>query len=255
MTRSRATLALLIGSDDGLWVLLPGEEPRRVLECGPVVSIDVRDDAALLAAEGEGVWLRRKGDWKLVCRGDARRVRVAPDRTMLAGISPAAIYASSDGEAWDEWGNLQNLLRYHGQRIQSSTAGRDVGGIAFGGGTIVAITGIGTFQTLDGGRSWSLHSNGLDRRVHGLWEHPERTDRLYATSSSGFYRSEDGGYTWVQSLHGLDRSWGGDVAVLPGAPDTLLLSAARRGRRRRQRRCRALPLRRRWDRMDAAHAR
>lgn len=228
MTRSRATLALLIGADDGLWVLLPGEEPRRVLECGPVVSIDVSTDAAILAAEGEGVWVRRDGGWKLTCQGDARRVRLTPDAAMLAGISPASIYASTDGEEWEEWGNLQNLLRYHGQRIQSSTADRDVGGIAFGGGTIVGITGIGTFQTLDGGRSWSLHSDGLDRQVHGLWEHPERSDRLYATTPSGFYRSEDGGYTWVQSLHGLDRSWGGDVAVLPGAPDTLLLSAARR---------------------------
>lgn len=228
MTRPRATLALLIGASDGLWILLPGEEPRRILDCAPVVDIEVRGDQAAIAAEGEGVWVRHKGKWQLTCAGDARRIRMTEDGTMLAGTSPAAVYASGDGESWEEWGNLQNLLRYHAQRLQATTTARDVGGIAFSAGTVIAVTGIGTFQTLDGGRSWALHADGLDRHVHGLWEHPERSDRLYATSRSGFYRSEDGGYTWVQSLHGLDRSWGCDVAVLPGAPDTLLLSAARR---------------------------
>jgi photosystem II stability/assembly factor-like uncharacterized protein len=228
VTPARATLALLIGANDGLWILLPGEEPRRMLDCAPVVAIDVREEVAVLAAEGQGVWTRHDGEWRLTYAGDARRVRVTPEGTLLAGVSPAAVYASADGETWEEWGNLQNLLRYHAQRLQATTIARDVGGFAFSAGTIVAVTGIGTFQTLDGGRSWSLHADGLDRHVHGLWEHPERPDRLYATSRSGFYRSEDGGYTWVQSLRGLDRSWAWDVAVLPGAPDTLLLSAARR---------------------------
>src|SRR5262249_32074868 len=113
-------------------------------------------------------------------------------------------------------------------RVGARNGAREVTGIAFSAGTVVAAAGIGTFLTLDGGRSWALHSEGLDRKVHGLWEHPERNDRLYATSPSGFYRSEDSGYSWVQSLHGLDRSFARDVAVLPGAPDTLLLSASRR---------------------------
>jgi photosystem II stability/assembly factor-like uncharacterized protein len=219
---------LLIGADDGLWVLLPGERPRHVLETSRIVSIDARDEAVIAGAAGEGAWVREGADWRKTLAGDVRRVRVMPDGRLLAGTAPAALFASADGTHWEEWGTLQNLLRYHGQRVNARGVEQEVGGIAFTSGTVVGVTGIGTFLTLDEGRSWALHSEGLDRRVHGLWEHPERPDRLYATAPSGFYRSEDAGYSWVQSLHGLDRSWASDVAVLPGAPDTLLLSAARR---------------------------
>jgi len=229
VTPASITLALLLGSDDGLWALLPGEKPRRLFESPPVVSIDARDGTVVAAAAGQGVWVRRDRDWRRSLEGDVRKVRLTPDGALLAGSSPPSLYASADGEHWEEWSTLQNLLRYHQQRVRNRNVPQYVGGIAFPSGTVVAVTGLGAFLTLDGGRSWALHSEGLDREVHGLWEHPERTERLYATSPSGFYRSEDGGYSWVQSLHGLDRSWGGDVAVLPGAPDTLLLSAARRG--------------------------
>ena len=228
MRPSTATLALLLGSGDGLRVLLPGAEPRRELTAGPIVSIDSRDGVTLAAAAGQGVWVRRGREWRMTLAGDVRRVRIAPSGLLLAGTAPAAIHVSTDGDRWEEWSTLQNLLRYHWQRLTNNSTARDVGGIAFASGAVVAITGVGAFLTLDEGRNWALHSEGLDRQVHGLWEHPERTDRLYAASPSGFYRSEDGGYSWVQSLHGLDRSWVWDVAVLPGTPDTLLLSAARR---------------------------
>ncbi len=182
----------------------------------------------MAAALGQGVWVHRDGEWRMTLTGDARHVRIAPSGLLLAGMAPSAVFVSTDGDRWEEWSTLQNLLRYHSQRLGSTSAAVAIGGVAFGSGTVVAVSGIGAILTVDEGRTWSLHSEGLDRQVHGIWEHPERNDRLYATSPSGFYRSEDSGYSWVQSLHGLDRSWGADVAVLPGAPDTLLLSAARR---------------------------
>ena len=48
------------------------------------------------------------------------------------------------------------------------------------------------------------------------------------STASGFHRTEDGGVTWVQSISGLDRGWAGDLAVMPGAPDALVLACARR---------------------------
>lgn len=221
-------LALLLGSEDGLRVLLPGAEPRQVDGPGGVHSLDTRNTTAI-AGTSEGAWLHTNGSWRQVLEGDVRRVRIGPDNLLLVGVWPAALLASSDGgKTWDEWTSLQNLIRYHGQRIGAKAA-PEISGIAFASGIVTAVAGIGAFLTLDRGRTWALHSEGLDRQVHGLWDHPERTDRLYATAPSGFYRSEDGGYSWVQSLHGLDRSWGGDVTVLPGVPDTLLLGAARGG--------------------------
>ena len=219
-------LALLIGAADGLWSLLPGDVPRRVIETTDVRTLDARVGAALVGSS-EGVWLYRSGGWRRVLAADASRVRIAPDGVLVAGVAPSNVLASTDhGETWDEWATLQNLGRYAGQRVGARAASA-VAGVAFTSGIVVAFSGIGAFLTLDNGRTWALHSEGLDRQLHRLWEHPERSERLYATAPSGFYRSEDGGYSWVQSLHGLDRSWGCDVAVLPGVPDTLLLSASR----------------------------
>jgi hypothetical protein len=50
---------------------------------------------------------------------------------------------------------------------------------------------------------------------------------MFATADSGVYRSDDAGFSWLQSLGGLDRSWGNSLAVVPGAPDRLVLSVAR----------------------------
>lgn len=220
-------LALLVGADDGLWSLLPGAQPRRVIETPMLRSLDARGELAI-AGSSEGAWVHRKGAWKQVLEADVRCVRIGPEGMLVAGVAPANVLASDDdGATWQEWSTLQNLVRYHGQRMGVRANGSSVGGVAFASGIIVAFTGIGAFLTLDSGRTWALHSEGLDRRLHGLWDHPERMERLYAAAPSGFYRSEDGGYSWVQSLHGLDRSWAADVAVLPGVPDTLVLSAAR----------------------------
>jgi len=225
--RPSLNLALLVGAEDGLWSLLPGAQARRVIDTPEVRSLDARGEVAI-AGSSEGAWLHRKGIWRQVLRADVRCVRIAPEGTLVAGVAPASVLASDDqGATWREWNTLQNLVRYHGQRMSVRPNETSVAAVAFASGAVVAFPGIGAFLTLDYGRTWALHSEGLDRRVHGLWDHPERTERLYAAAPSGFYRSEDGGYSWVQSLHGLDRSWASNVAVLPGVPDTLVLAAAR----------------------------
>jgi hypothetical protein len=173
------------------------------------------------------VWLHEGRGWRQELALDATAVRVAPDGTLLAGATPPAVQASMLDGSWAEWTALQNMLRYQRLRMVGKSGGREVAGIAFASsGTVVAVAGAGAFLTLDDGRSWSPHFEGLDPEVHGIWEHPERAHRLYAATASGFYRSEDGGYSWVQSLSGVDRPWCTDVAVLPGAPDTLLLAAS-----------------------------
>ena len=51
--------------------------------------------------------------------------------------------------------------------------------------------------------------------------------RMFATTATGFFRSEDAGFSWIQSLGGLDRSWGGTFAIVPAAPDRLVLAVSR----------------------------
>jgi hypothetical protein len=106
---------------------------------------------------------------------------------------------------------------------------RQIAAIAFpGDGVLVAVAGAGAWLSADGGRSWMPRSDGLELDVSGIWEHPERPERLYAATDAGLFRSDDAGFTWLQSLGGLDRSVAAAVAVLPGAPDAIVLSAAKR---------------------------
>ena len=100
--------------------------------------------------------------------------------------------------------------------------------IAFpAGGVLAGVAGAGLWLSTDRGRSWTPRSGGVDPAVTGLYEHPARAERIYATTRSGLYRSDDGGCSQLQSLTGLDRSPAISLAVLPGAPDALVLSAAR----------------------------
>ena len=226
------TLALLVGADDGLWALVPGERARRVVEAGPVVALDARDDVVACAVAGQGLWVRRWRAFEQVWTGEASAVHVAAGGEIFVGTSPPAVFASNlmtgGTPAWQEWPALQSVLRYTRTRTRSS-GGRAVSGfVRSGSHLLVAVAGLGTFLTLDDGRSWAAIGDGLDPEVAALCEHPERPHRRYAACASGVYRSEDGGYTWVQSLHGLDRSVAWQVVVQAGVPDVLLLSASRR---------------------------
>ena len=58
--------------------------------------------------------------------------------------------------------------------------------------------------------------------------HPERPDRVFASTASGFFRSDDAGRTWVQSISGLDRGRASSLVVMPGSSDALVLACARR---------------------------
>lgn len=227
-------LGLLLGTDDGIVQVLPGEAPRPTLRGVPIAHIDVANGQAIAASPGHGVWRHRgRGDWEQVWEGDARVARISPDGPWYIGAHPTALYVSTDaGTTWSEIATVRNVLRHY-RGIGNRPGTRDGGamaGIIFpsNGGVLVGIAGIGTWASRDGGTTWMPRADGLDPELHGLWEHPERRERLYAATRSGFYRSEDGGFSWVQSLNGIDRSYIGSVCVLPGTPDVALLSAARR---------------------------
>ena len=234
MTSRHAPLGVLLGSERGLYQLLPGEPFRRILPELAVAALDVRDDVVLAAVPGRGVWQHdgdAPDDWRQVWEGDPRSVRVGPDGARYIGAAPAALLRAAPGsDAWAPSETLESVVRY--QRTSSGAAGGAGGAlqaIAFpAGALLVAAGGAGAWLSNDEGRSWMPRSEGIDPAITSLWEHPERGDRVYATTASGLYRSEDGGFSWLQSITGLDRSVAHGVAVLPGAPDALVLSAARR---------------------------
>ena len=248
---------ILIGTDDGLLEVTPGEEPVRFLEGMRVTSLDYRDGIAAAAVPGHGVWVnlteawqqltRWRGEgWTQVWEGDARSVRTSPGGEIYVGASPPAVFAIFPGavEA-NELGAFRGALWAEadnptpaGAGTNEPSAGTEVVAIGFPdsgpeGILYVAVAGGAVWCAPDPGASlqferFEKRSDGLSSDLRGLWVHPERPERVFASSASGFFRSDDSGRTWVQSISGLDRSRASSLVVMPGAPDTLVLACARR---------------------------
>ena len=227
-------LGVLIGTERGLYQLLPGEPLQRILPDMEITSLDVRDEVALAAVPGRGVWQHDGGPataWRQVWEGDPRCVRIDSRGIRHIGAAPAALLRAAPGEEeWTASPSLDSVVRYQRTRSRGGSGSSwELSAIAFpGSALLVAVGGAGAWLSNDEGRSWMPRSEGIDPNVTGLQEHPERSDRVYATTGGGLFRSEDGGFSWLQSISGLDRSVAHSAAVLPGAPDAMVLSASRR---------------------------
>jgi photosystem II stability/assembly factor-like uncharacterized protein len=223
-------LGILLGVDDGILELLPGADPERAFTSGRVTSLDYRDGVAIAGVPGEGAWVHDGKRWQRRLDGDVRTVRVGPDGRLFAGTEPPDVHVSTDrGATWEELHSLTFVWKHNQFPAPAGHRSPPLSAIAFPrDGVLVGIGGGGVWHSHDGGKSWLRRGEGLDPTVHAVLEHPEERDRMFASTDSGFFRSEDAGFSWVQSLGGLDRSWGCTFAIVPAAPDRLILSVARR---------------------------
>jgi photosystem II stability/assembly factor-like uncharacterized protein len=80
--------------------------------------------------------------------------------------------------------------------------------------------------TPDGGETWVDRPEGSRRDNHALATHPDAPDRVYAAAGDGFAESRDRGRTWRVVDAGLDHGYAWGIAVDPGDPETVLVSAA-----------------------------
>jgi hypothetical protein len=238
-------LGIVLATDDGLLHVLPGAAPDHALRGVRFAALDYREGVAIAAAPGRGAWMHRGHEWEQVWEGEARVVRIAADGACYVGEQQPRLHCSRDGgETWAELENVPSIVRAHSaRRPGSSRAEVAIVGIAFPQNQLLlGLRPIGTWLSRDGGYSWMrgdqielsarsepLQAADLGEHLNGIWEHPELSDRLYAASRRGFFRSDDGGFTWQRAQAGLDRLFVNGVAVLPGKPDTLLLSAASSG--------------------------
>jgi hypothetical protein len=158
---------------------------------------------------------------------------------VYAGTEPTALYRSEDGgETWAEcvallalpsaptWSFPPRPYTSHVRAIglDPNAAGR----------LYVAIEAGALVRSADGGRTWE------DRRPDGPFDThtldlPAQTPgRVYSAAGDGFMQpgmgfalSRDGGDTWERPSAGLQHHYLWGLAVDPGDPDALVISAAR----------------------------
>lgn len=90
----------------------------------------------------------------------------------------------------------------------------------------VAIEAGALVSTIDGGRTWR------DRVADGPWDthelavHRDAPDTLRVSAGDGYFESDDAGATWQSPSTGLEVGYLRSVAIDPGQPDVVVVSAS-----------------------------
>lgn len=165
--------------------------------------------------------------------------RVKGHGVVYAGTEPSALFRSEDGgETWRELEGLRELPsapewsfppRPHTNHVRWILPDPNAEGKVY-----VSIEAGAVVRSADGGESWEDRRPEGPRDAHTLAMHLRAPGRVYAAAGDGFLEegtgyaeSPDGGDTWTKPNRGLSHHYLWGVAVDPGDPDTVLVSAAR----------------------------
>jgi hypothetical protein len=90
----------------------------------------------------------------------------------------------------------------------------------------VAIEAGALLRTTDGGETWQDRVPDGPIDTHTAAAHSKARGRIYSAAGDGYFESEDGGESWSRPMDGLRHRYLVGVAVDPGDPDTVVVSAA-----------------------------
>ncbi|HZU15714.1 MAG TPA: glycosyl hydrolase [Candidatus Dormibacteraeota bacterium] len=223
---------------------LEGRRPR-------CLAVDpLRPERVWCGTAGAGVWHSPDGgaSWR---RAGARLAsvsvsalavspnqRAGVDGVVYAGTDPSALFRSEDGgESWEELPGLLALPSAPSWSFPPRPDTSHVRWIALdpweAGTVYVCIEAGALVRSRDGGRTWSDRVADGPRDTHTLAVHPRAPGRLYSAAGDGFgspgrgyHESRDRGETWTRPDQGIERHYLYGLAVDPGDPDTILVSAA-----------------------------
>jgi len=164
-------------------------------------------------------------------------VTASPARRDLVwvGTEPSAVWRSPDGgESWERARGLRELPSSEEWAFPPRPDTRHVRWIACHpedpGRLWVAVEAGALVTTPDGGRSWKDRVPGGPRDTHELAVHPDAPDVLRVSAGDGYFESRDAGETWLEPVDGLEVGYFRSVAVDPGDPDVVVVSAASRAK-------------------------
>jgi len=160
-------------------------------------------------------------------------VRVSPHdpREIWVGTEPSRLFRSPDaGKTWrehpnltkqpsaDEWSFPPRPDTHHVRWIEIDATDPERVYVGIEAGALLV--------SEDGGETWTDRPDGARRDNHALATHPDAPGRVYSAAGDGYAESTDGGLAWVHPQDGLAHRYVWSVAVDPGDPDTVLVSAA-----------------------------
>ncbi len=90
----------------------------------------------------------------------------------------------------------------------------------------VAIEAGALVSSIDGGHTWCDRVSGGPWDTHELAIHHEAPDSLRVSAGDGYFESDDAGATWNSPSAGLDVGYLRSVAIDPGQPDVVVVSAS-----------------------------
>jgi photosystem II stability/assembly factor-like uncharacterized protein len=147
------------------------------------------------------------------------------------GTEPSEVWRSADaGATWEGTSRLETLPSSPTWAFPPRPDTHHVRWIAGhpleAGRLWVAIEAGALVSTIDGGRTWR------DRAADGPWDthelavHRDAPDALRVSAGDGYFESDDGGATWRTPSTGLEVGYLRSVAIDPGDPEVVVVSAS-----------------------------
>jgi photosystem II stability/assembly factor-like uncharacterized protein len=160
-------------------------------------------------------------------------VVASPARADLiwGGAEPSAVWRSDDaGATWQSRAALAELPSSSEWAFPPRPETHHVRWVAChptAAGTLwVAIEAGALISSRDGGLTWRDRVPGGPFDTHELAIHPRAADVLRSSAGDGYFESRDGGESWFSPMEGLDVGYLRSVAIDPGNPEIVVVSAA-----------------------------
>jgi photosystem II stability/assembly factor-like uncharacterized protein len=238
---------IYLALEDDLLVVLGGNAEPRLERTAPrcLAADPARPERLWCGATGRGAW--RSDDAGATWRPagddlaglDVSALAVGPgEEVVYAGIDPSALWRSEDaGRSWERLASLNELPSAPTWSFPPRPATSHVRWITLDPAAserlCVCIEAGALVRSPDGGRTWTDRLPDGPADTHVLAAHPAAPGRLYSAAGDGFSmrgrgysESRDGGDTWQRPDEGIERHYLYGLAVDPGDPDTIVVSAA-----------------------------
>jgi photosystem II stability/assembly factor-like uncharacterized protein len=244
------TTTLIVGTDDGLVRLTNEGEASwtaaSVLATAGIEAIaadPLRPELMYACAGSGGLWCSTDGGgtWEQGGAGITRPIvtavtvsasdRVDGHGVVYVGTQMSAVFRSDDaGRTFTELTGFQTIPSRERWAFPPGPDTHHVCSLATAVDPDVLLVGVeqaGVLRTEDGGRTWTDLDPIADPDPHSMHVHPGAPGRVYLSGGVSYCQSDDSGRTWSRPVDGLNVCYFDRMAVAPGDPDTLVVSAGR----------------------------